>query len=151
MSEFYTLKGYKIKSGNNITEAMEDYIEMIYRKTVDSSSISVKDLSNYLNVRPSSASKMANRLKELNLINFEKYGLISLTDDGKYIGKYLLYRHEVLTKFFKLLNKEDYKLEQVEKIEHFIDYETIRNIEKFIEWCYNWDGDNSGRIKKYFK
>jgi len=133
MSEFYTLKGYKIKSGNNITEAMEDYIEMIYRKTVDSSSISVKDLSNYLNVRPSSASKMANRLKELNLINFEKYGLISLTDDGKYIGKYLLYRHEVLTKFFKLLNKEDYKLEQVEKIEHFIDYETIRNIEKFIE------------------
>lgn len=133
MSEFYTLKGYKLKSGNNITEAMEDYIEMIYRKTVDSSSISVKDLSNYLNVRPSSASKMANRLKELNLINFEKYGLISLTDDGKYIGKYLLYRHEVLTKFFKLLNKEDYKLEQVEKIEHFIDYETIRNVEKFIE------------------
>jgi len=133
MSEFYTLKGYKLKSDNSITEAMEDYIEMIYRKTIESSSISIKDLSNYLNVRPSSASKMANRLKDCNLINFEKYGLISLTDDGKYIGKYLLYRHEVLTKFFKLLNKDDYKLEQVEKIEHFIDYNTIRNIEKFIE------------------
>ena len=133
MSEFYTLKGYKLKSDNIITEAMEDYIEMIYRKTLDSCCISIKDLSYFLNVRPSSVSKMANRLKDFNLIFFERYGLISLTDDGKYIGKYLLYRHNILTKFFKLLNKEDFKLEQVEKIEHFIDYETIRNIEKFIE------------------
>ena len=77
MSEFYTLNGYKLKSDNNITEAMEDYIEMIYRKTIDASNISIKDLSNCLNVKPSSASKMANRLKEYNLINFEKYGLIS--------------------------------------------------------------------------
>lgn len=111
---------------------MEDYIEMIYRKTLNNKNISIKELSNYLNVKPSSASKMANRLKNLNLIDFEKYGLISLKDDGRYIGKYLLYRHEILTKFFKFLNKDKYKLEQVEKIEHFIDYDTIRNIEKLI-------------------
>lgn len=132
-SEFYTLKGYKLKNSNNITESMEDYIEMIYRKTLNNGNISIKDLSNYLNVKPSSASKMANRLKELNLINFEKYGQISLNEDGKNIGKYLLYRHNVLNNFFKLLNKEKYSLEQVEKIEHFIDYDTIRNIEKLIK------------------
>lgn len=132
-SEFYTLKGYKLKNSNNITEAMEDYIEMIYRKTLNDETISIKELSNYLNVKPSSASKMANRLKDLSLINFEKYGQISLNEDGKNIGKYLLYRHNVLNKFFKLLNKNKYSLEQVEKIEHFIDYDTIRNIEKLIK------------------
>ena len=132
-SEFYTLKGYKLKDSNNITEAMEDYIEMIYRKTINNEQISIKELSNYLNVKPSSASKMALRLKNLDLINFEKYGQISLKEDGKYLGKYLLHRHNTLNKFFKLLNKDKYQLEQVEKIEHFIDYETIRNIEKFIE------------------
>jgi len=131
-SEFYTLKGYQIKNSHNITEAMEDYIEMIYRKTLDNNFISIKDLSFYLNVRPSSSSKMCNRLKELNLIEFEKYGLISLKDDGKYLGKYLLERHEILTQFFKYINKEKYKLEQVEKIEHFIDYDTIINIKNFI-------------------
>lgn len=132
-SEFYTLKGYKLKNSNNITESMEDYIEMIYRNTLNNENISVKDLANYLNVKPSSASKMANRLKELNLINFEKYGQISLNEEGKSIGKYLLYRHNVLNNFFKLLNKNKYSLEQVEKIEHFIDYDTIRNIEKLIK------------------
>lgn len=132
MSEFYTLKGYKLKSDNNITEAMEDYVEMIYRKTIDNNKITIKELAECLNVKPSSVSKMANRLKVLEFINFEKYGQISLTDDGKYLGKYLLYRHNILNDFFIKLNKENYKLEQVEKIEHFIDYDTIINIEKLI-------------------
>ena len=29
MEKYYTLKGYKLRSNNKITEAMEDYIEMI--------------------------------------------------------------------------------------------------------------------------
>ena len=132
-SQFYTLKGYKLKNHNIITEAMEDYIEMIYRKTINNKYITIKDLANDLNVRPSSVSKMANKLKELNLINYEKYSNISLTNEGVNLGKYLLYRHNTLNKFFKLLNKKSYNLEQVEKIEHYIDYETIINIEKLIK------------------
>lgn len=106
---------------------MEDYIEMIYRKTKNKD-ITVKDLAKYLNVLPSSVSKMANRLKTINLIEFEKYGNIKLTSEGIKVGSYLLWRHNVLKKFFKQLNKKKYSLEQVEKIEHFIDYETIKNI-----------------------
>lgn len=29
--EFYTLKGYRLQNGGDITEAMEDYLEMICR------------------------------------------------------------------------------------------------------------------------
>jgi len=130
-SEFYTLKGYKLKENNNITEAMEDYLEMIYRNTKKNQSTKVNELAKKLNVKPSSVSKMANRLKTLNLIEFEKYSEIKLTNDGFIIGKYLLWRHNVLKEFFMSLNKEHYKLEQVEKIEHFIDYETLNNLEKF--------------------
>ena len=49
------------------------------------------------------------------------------------MGKYLLWRHNILVKFFKRLNKKNYLLEQVEKIEHFIDFETLKNMEKFIK------------------
>jgi len=111
---------------------MEDYIEMIYRKTDNNKEITIKHLSESLNVKPSSVSKMANKLKLLDFINFEKYGQITLTEKGVYLGRYLLYRHNILKKFFTKLNKERYKLEQVEKIEHFIDYETISNIEKLL-------------------
>lgn len=128
---FYTLKGYKLKEKNSITEAMEDYLEMIYRYKDDT--ISVKDLSIKLNVKPSSVSKMIIRLKNNNLIAYEKYGKIKLTKLGEKIGSYLLYRHKVLNAFFKFINNDDYKLEQVEKIEHFMDEVTIKNISLFLK------------------
>ena len=133
MSDFYTLKGYKLKENNKITEAMEDYIEMIYRKTKNDRYVTVKKLAEFLNVKPSSASKMANRLRSLNIINFEKYGKISLTESGKILGKYLLWRHNILKKFFKYLNGYKYNLKQVEKIEHFIDNDTLINIERVLK------------------
>ena len=127
-SKFYTLKGYKLKERNDITESIEDYIEMIYRKVKNKSDITVKEIAIFLNVKASSVSKMANRLKELNLIEFEKYGKIKLNKNGINLGKYLLWRHNILKKFFKLINKKNYNLEQVEKIEHFVDYVTVNNI-----------------------
>lgn len=110
---------------------MEDYIEMIYRQKKEY--ITIKEISEYLNVKASSASKMANRLKKLELINFEKYGKISLTNNGIKLGKYLLLRHNIIKNFFKKLNKNDYSLKQVEKIEHFIDYITLENINKLLK------------------
>ncbi|MBO5096494.1 MAG: metal-dependent transcriptional regulator [Bacilli bacterium] len=110
---------------------MEDYIEMIYRK-VKNKYITIKELSENLNVKASSVSKMGNKLKELNLVNFERYGKINLTKEGIILGKYLLHRHNVLKNFFKKLNKEKYNLEQVEKVEHFMDIDTIYNLEKLL-------------------
>lgn len=128
-SEFYTFNGYRIKNNTKLTESMEDYLEMIYRNFKIGNEIHVKEIANKLNVKPSSASKMINKLKEYKLVEAEKYSTIKLTKEGKIIGEYLLWRHNVLVNFFKKLNKKNYSLEQVEKIEHFIDFETIKNIE----------------------
>ncbi len=131
-NEFYTLKGYQLRNNVPITEAMEDYLEMIYRHTFGKTPITIKVLSTYLNVKPSSASKMITRLKEQQLVDFQKYGVIHLTEKGKEIGSYLLWRHNILTKFFQKLNGDLFSLEQVEKIEHFIDTITLQNIEKLL-------------------
>ncbi len=131
--KYYTLTGYKIKEHIKITSAMEDYIEMIYRNTITNDNISVKELSILLNVKASSVSKMVNRLSKLNLVDFQKYGHIALTKEGKKLGKFYLERHNTLTLFFKNLNKSNFKLEQVEKIEHFVDEITIKNMKKSIK------------------
>ncbi len=132
-SAFYTLNGYRLKEDHLLTESMEDYLEMIYRLTQGSHSINVKKIAQRLNVKPPSVSKMMNRLKELDLVIFERYGTISLTWKGKRIGKYLLWRHQIVMRFFKWLNKKEYRLEQVEKVEHFLDDTTLRNMAKFLE------------------
>lgn len=132
-SEFYTLTGYKIKENLIVTPAMEDYIEMIYRCTQKNSFTTVKDLSQLLNVRASSVSKMIHRLNNYSLVNYAKYGNISLTNKGKKLGEFYLKRHNVLTDFFKLVNKNNFKLEQVEKVEHYIDDVTTQNINELIK------------------
>ena len=88
------------------------------------------ELAEVLHVKPSSASKMIRLLSETGYINAEKYGYILLTEKGRLAGDYLLYRHDVLQRFLCLLNNTDNELEQVEKIEHFLDARTIENLAK---------------------
>ena len=130
MNEYFTLTGYSLKEKKSLTHAMEDYLEMIYRIRQEKNNIHIKDIAKNLNVRASSVTKMCTRLKEKELIGFQKYGQIHLTEKGKIYGKYFIYRHNTLVMFFKKLNKENYSLKQVEKVEHFLDPLTIKNIEK---------------------
>lgn len=132
-SNFYTLKGYEILEHNPITTAMEDYLEMIYRIMQTSSFVRINVLAKRLNVKPSSASKMVSNLKERGLVYSEKYGYIILTKGGEEIGHYLLSRHNILNKLLCIINKSNDELEQVEKIEHYFNTQTISNIEKFIK------------------
>ena len=128
--EFYTLKGYRLQNGGDITEAMEDYLEMLCRHIQENGYIRIHFLAEQLHVRPSSASKMVGKLREMGLVEFEKYGLIIPTERGMAVGRYLLWRHDVLHRFFRLLNHSDCQLEQVEKVEHFMSRETMENLEK---------------------
>ena len=125
-NNFYTLTTY-IHNKNTITYPMEDYLEMITRKQKEK--ITITSLSTYLNIKKSSCSKMISKLKNLNLLNI-KENKITLTEKGLKIGEYLYHRHQVLERFLKELNQEHFKLEQVEKLEHFIDELTLLNIEK---------------------
>ncbi len=125
--DFYTLTSY-IHNKRLITYAMEDYLEMIYRETNQNLNINVTILSKLLHVKKSSVSKMLSKLKTLELL--ENNNQIKLTKTGFKIARYLYIRHNILETFLKYLNKQDFKLEQVEKIEHFIDNITLNNLAK---------------------
>ena len=75
---------------------------------------------------------MVGHLKNLGLVDYEKYGIIKPTQRGAELGEYLLYRHRILNDFLCYLNHTDDELEQVEQIEHFFKEQTIRNLEKLL-------------------
>jgi len=132
-NKFYTLKGYALLENNAITSSMEDYLEMIFRIHASGEAVRIGVLAEKLNVRPSSATKMVDNLKKHGLVVSEKYGYIKLTDPGYKLGKYLMFRHDTLHEFLCYINKSNNELEQVEKIEHFFNVETINNIKKLME------------------
>jgi len=130
---FYTLKGYSIIEDNAITPSMEDYLEMIYRIHISGEAVRIGALAKRLNVKPSSASKMVNNLKIQGLVLSEKYGYIKLAGAGCQLGQYLVFRHDTLHRFLCYINQSENELEQVEKIEHFFNVETIKNIKRLLD------------------
>ena len=68
-------------------------------------------------------------LDHAGFIHAEKYGFVHLTEKGREAGRYLLYRHEIIEKFLCALNQSSDQLEQAEKIEHFLDRETVKNLD----------------------
>ena len=132
-NKFYTLKGYALLENNAITTSMEDYLEMIYRIHLSGEAVRVGSLAGRLHVKPSSVTKMVENLKKHGLVTAEKYGYIKLTGAGCALGQYLIFRHETLHRFLCFINQSDNELEQVEKIEHFINVETVNNIKALLE------------------
>jgi Mn-dependent DtxR family transcriptional regulator len=148
-NEFYTVRGYELKSYHekSITSAMEDYMEMIYRHSLKEDYIRINQLSKLLNVKNSSASKMVQKLALYELLNYERYGIITLTDKGKILGSFLYKRHNIIEEFLSFLDCSEDVLAQTELIEHIIADDTVKRI----AILHNFFKENKEVLKKYIE
>lgn len=131
---FHTFNEYMKKEEDRITASMEDYLEMIYRLSLEVKFTRIHDLAKSLNVQPPSATKMVQKLSDYGLINYERYGIIILTEKGKKLGSFLLDRHNTIEHFLKLLGISNNILEQTEKIEHTIGNDTLIYLKNFVDF-----------------
>lgn len=115
-----------------LTESMEDYLEMFYRIVEKQGYIRSSDLSAAIKVKPSSVTRMLQKLHEAGFIAYEKYKNISLTNKGLTYGRFLVWRDDTLRHFFLLFGTELGIEEQVEGIEHYITPITMRIFQNLI-------------------
>ncbi|MGE5474923.1 MAG: metal-dependent transcriptional regulator [Ignavibacteriales bacterium] len=129
--EFHTVRGYQMleQDRNVLTSAMEDYMEMIYRNSLNTGYVRISAVSGLLNVKASSVTKMVQKLAVIGLIQYERYGIIMLTEKGKEIGKFLLERHEIIEKFLKNIGVENNLLVETELMEHNVSIDTLKRLE----------------------
>lgn len=109
-----------------LTASMEDYLEMFYRIVVKQSYIRPVDLSKAVQVRPSSVTRMIQKLDEAEFITYQKYRNIALTEKGLRYGRFLVWRDETLKEFLHLVKSNTAVAEQVEGIEHYITPPTMK-------------------------
>lgn len=128
-SYFRTVRGYQLanKKEGQLTSAMEDYLEMVFRLCEERGYARVVQISDLLHVKPSSASKMISKLVDLDYLQSDRYEVIRLTQSGCKIGKYLLKRHETVETFLKLVGSLT-PLEETELIEHTLNPSTVSAI-----------------------
>ncbi|WP_333859256.1 transcriptional regulator MntR [Clostridium sp.] len=146
---FHTVRGYEIleKEKNSLTHSMEDYLEMIYRCYLEEGYARTNNLSELLNVKASSATKMVQKLTKLGFVNYEKYGIIQLTEKGTKVGEFLLNRHIIIEQFLNIIGVEKDILINVELIEHNI----TSNALKKIETLNNFFKSNSTILEKFIQ
>ncbi|MFX1409797.1 MAG: metal-dependent transcriptional regulator [Promethearchaeota archaeon] len=121
---------------NKINESYEDYLKAIYiiSKKNRGGWVSNSEISNLLQVKPSSVTDMLHKLREKDLINWKPRNSIRLTVIGKEIAKNIFKRYNLLKEFFTnvLKLKENSKLEDLCcKIEHHVTSEVTTALENF--------------------
>lgn len=131
--QFHTVRGYQMlnQRDGQLTPAMEDYLEMIYRICLKDGYTRVGKLSELLHVKPPSASKMIFKLSELGYIKYDRYEIIFLTDKGRKTGEFLLHRHNAVENFLKLIGITD-TLEETELLEHSLNSETVSRLDALL-------------------
>lgn len=130
--EFFTFREYMKKDDTLLTASMEDYLEMIYRLSREQGFTRINDLAAALNVQPPSATRMVQKLADVGVVNYEKYGMIVLSPRGEEMGRVLLERHQIIEDFLNLLGISGDVLEETEKIEHTISARTLQCLADFV-------------------
>ena len=117
------------------TPSMEDYLERIYILIEDKGYARVSDIADALQVHPSSVTKMVQKLDSKEYLVYEKYRGLVLTPKGKKIGKRLVYRHDLLESFMRIIGvNEEGIYEDVEGIEHHLSWDAIDRIGDVVQY-----------------
>ena len=116
-----------------ITKSLEEYLKTIYILKLQNGSIRVTDIANKMNCSKAGVNKAIKILKENNLINYETYGPIEITDVGEDYAKKILEAYDIVYVFLKdVLNIEEDKAKvEAENIKKTISDETLNTLAKY--------------------
>lgn len=120
---------------NKVSRRVEDYLKAIYDIMEEKGYAKIKDLSNRLNVKPPSVTEMINRLSKMGFVNYEKYGVITLTEEGKRIAKSVKTRHDTFVKLLEILSiPKEIAERDAHELEHRLHPKTIEQFTKFVDF-----------------
>lgn len=121
---------------NNLSPAMEDYLETIYELKLANGVARVGEIASKLNVKSSSVNSALRYLSDRNLVVHEKYGYVGLTREGEKTAAGVKSKHDILFRFlteFLMLDPKEAEKEAC-CIEHTISTETFERLTKFFEF-----------------
>ena len=117
----------------DITSSLQDYLETMVE--LGKYGVRVTDMADHLQVSKASVNRAINRLKSLELIAQEPYGLLSLTDAGLHQATAVLQRHTLIRTFFvKVLGVSEETAENDAcRIEHHISDESLKGMADILQ------------------
>ncbi|MFO7636513.1 MAG: metal-dependent transcriptional regulator [Clostridia bacterium] len=118
-----------------LTQSDEDYLETIFQACDESGGIRLTDMAKEMKVSKASANQAVEKLKSMNLVSHEKYGIVYLTEKGKGEAGRIDRRHKAIRMFLADILKVSLKTAEKDAclIEHVISPETMGKLRDFTE------------------
>jgi DtxR family Mn-dependent transcriptional regulator len=125
----------------------ENYLKSLIHLTLfskDKNEVGTNELATNLSVKPATVNDMLKKLKEKNLVDYKKYGKISLTESGRLFGMNVIRKHRLWETFLveKLSFSWDEVHEVAEQLEHIQSSKLVDSLEALLEYPkYDPHGD----------
>ncbi len=143
-----------------LSSTEENYLKSLLKLTFekDNKQVGTNELATHLSVKPATANDMLKKLKEKNLVDYEKYGKITLTETGKFSAINIIRKHRLWETF--LYEKLEFTWDEVhdvaEQLEHIQSSKLIEKLDKFLNFPkFDPHGDPipniKGELKIHFK
>lgn len=126
----------KLYESTGLSSNMEDYMETIAMLSVENRVVRVKDIAKKLDIKMPSVTSALNKLRDMELIEYEKYGFVELTEKGREISEHVYNKHLCLYEFFHEALQLDPVMADQEacKVEHALMPETCVQLHKFMKF-----------------
>ena len=117
----------------------ENYLKALLKlsfQNEDKPEAGTNEMAAYLGVKPATATDMLKKLKEKELVTYQKYGKILLTDTGRKSGIAILRKHRLWETF--LYEKLDFSWDEVhevaEQLEHIQSAKLVNKLDEFLDF-----------------
>ena len=138
-----------------ITRSEENYLKTIFSVYMQTrSNVSTNEIANLLDTSPASVTEMIKKLQEKNLVIYEKYNGVMLSDDGKKKAINIIRKHRLWETF--LVRKLDFSWSEVhdvaEQLEHIKSEKLIDKLDQLLNYPkFDPHGDPIPSKKGVFK
>lgn len=120
----------------HITKNIEDYLKAIFHLIYEDENkrVGTNQLADHLGLSPASVSVMIKKMKDKDLVDYQKYGKISLTKSGHGIALKLIRKHRLWETFlYRYMNFSwDEVHEVAHQLEHIHSPKLIRELDNFL-------------------
>jgi DtxR family Mn-dependent transcriptional regulator len=142
-----------MENTGELSEALEDYLEAIYRIILKNSAVRVKDIAAELKVKNPSVTSALQALKKRGLINYEPYGVITLTKEGLDTALRTTEKHRLLKNFLShvLGVQPETANDTACRMEHVIPRDVYVKLVQFIKYLYVTQGTDGKWVEDFRK
>ena len=136
-----------------LTSSKEDYLEAIWVLESEDGVARVRDIAARLDVGKSAVTAALKSLAERDLVNYDPYEFITLTDRGRELAKEVDRGHQVLRRF--LMEVLGLAAEVAEanacRMEHVVDNVVLQRLTDFVEFIERGSPGEQKRMKSFLK